>query len=145
MGIESLLQKALDSLMQHWRETLDSSASDLEQAQRNLLDSELQEGPLPNLEAVRTHLRDSLTAAEQVLNGLSSCMELPRLLLLGDQEDVRRAAMQRITLVVKQRASIDSRLDQVMEGWRLGRLPRIDRDILRLAVCLLYTSDAADE
>ena len=42
--------------------------------------------------------------------------------------------MQRVTLVVEQRDSIDSRLDAVMEGWRLSRLPRIDRDILRLAV-----------
>jgi N utilization substance protein B len=28
---------------------------------------------------------------------------------------------------------LDARLDGVMEGWRLTRLPRIDRDILRLA------------
>jgi len=36
--------------------------------------------------------------------------------------------------VVRDRESIDTRLDGVMEGWRLSRLPRIDRDILRLAV-----------
>ena len=28
---------------------------------------------------------------------------------------------------------IDSDIDQAMDGWRLKRLPRIDRDILRLA------------
>ena len=28
---------------------------------------------------------------------------------------------------------IDSHIDQVMDGWRLKRLPKIDRDILRLA------------
>jgi N utilization substance protein B len=61
-------------------------------------------------------------------------MELPRLLALGNQEQVRLAAMQRVTLAVEQRKSIDERLDSVMEGWRLSRLPRIDRDILRLAV-----------
>jgi len=35
--------------------------------------------------------------------------------------------------VVSRRQELDERLDGVMEGWRLTRLPRIDRDILRLA------------
>ena len=47
--------------------------------------------------------------------------------------------MERIAQVIRQRESIDARLDQVMEGWRLARLPRIDRDILRLAVVDLKT------
>ena len=29
--------------------------------------------------------------------------------------------------------SIDKNIDAVMDGWRLNRLPRVDRDILRLA------------
>ena len=61
-------------------------------------------------------------------------MELPRLLALADQEKIRLGAMQRVTLVIEKRGSIDDRLNAVMEGWRLSRLPRIDRDILRLAV-----------
>ena len=132
--MENLLQKALDSLMQHWRESLDGSASELEQAQQALLDSELQEGGGSTLETARSHLRSSLSASEQVLNGLSACMELPRLLLLGDQDQIRRSALKRVQLVLEQRSSIDGRLDSVMEGWRFSRLPRIDRDILRLAV-----------
>ena len=35
--------------------------------------------------------------------------------------------------MLRDREQIDERLDRVMEGWRLTRLPRIDRDILRLA------------
>jgi transcription antitermination protein NusB len=42
--------------------------------------------------------------------------------------------------VLRDRENIDHRLDAVMEGWRLGRLPRIDRDILRLAVVDLASS-----
>ena len=133
-AMENLLQKALDSLMQHWRESLDSGAADLEQAQQALLDSELAEDRGSSIDAARDHLRSSLSAAEQVLNGLSASMELPRLLLLGDQDKIRRSALQRVRLVLEQRSNIDSRLDAVMEGWRLSRLPRIDRDILRLAV-----------
>lgn len=134
LAMEAVLDQAMASLMQHWRETLDSSASDLEQAQQSLLDSELQQGEVQTVGKVRDHLQASLSTAEQVLNGLSACMELPRLLLLGDQEHIRRGAMERVSLVLKRRESIDQQLDGVMEGWRLSRLPRLDRDILRLAV-----------
>ena len=134
LALDSILDQALDTLTQHWRESLDASAAELEQAQQSLLDSELQQGETGTHDAVRTHLRSSLSAAEQVLNGLSASLELPRLLLLGDQEQIRRGAMERVQKVLTQREGIDTRLDQVMEGWRLTRLPRIDRDILRLAV-----------
>jgi transcription antitermination factor NusB len=83
---------------------------------------------------VRDHLRESIANAEQVLNGLSASLELPRLLALADQEMVQKEAMHRIQLVLDARPSLDDQLDGVMEGWRLSRLPRIDRDILRLAV-----------
>ena len=134
LALDSILDQALDTLTQHWRESLDASAAELEQAQQSLLDSELQQGETGTHDAVRSHLRSSLSAAEQVLNGLSASLELPRLLLLGDQEQIRRGAMERVQKVLTQREGIDTRLDQVMEGWRLTRLPRIDRDILRLAV-----------
>ena len=134
LALDSILDQALDTLTQHWRESLDASAAELDQAQQSLLDSELQQGEAGTHDTVRTHLRSSLSSAEQVLNGLSASLELPRLLLLGDQEQIRRGAMERVQKVLSQREGIDTRLDQVMEGWRLTRLPRIDRDILRLAV-----------
>ena len=134
LALDSILDQALDTLTQHWRESLDASAAELDQAQQSLLDSELQQGEQGTHDTVRTHLRASLSSAEQVLNGLSASLELPRLLLLGDQEQIRRGAMERVQKVLNQREGIDARLDQVMEGWRLTRLPRIDRDILRLAV-----------
>ena len=52
---------------------------------------------------------------------------------MSDQEQIRTGAIQRINFVLQNRNNIDVNLDQVMEGWRLKRLPRIDRDILRLA------------
>jgi N utilization substance protein B len=133
-SLESLLMQALNSLQQHVRDALDHSAADLQQAQQELLDSELQGEGEQRLPRVREHLRAGLSQAEQALNRLSASLELPRLLLLADQEEVRRGAIARARAVLSDRGSIDARLDAVMEGWRLTRLPRIDRDILRLAV-----------
>jgi N utilization substance protein B len=132
--LETVLLQALSSLAEHVRESLDHSAEDLRQAQQELLDSELQQAGGDSLPRVRQHLSDGIGRAEQALNRLSASLELPRLLLLADQEGVRRDALARASGVLRERAAIDRRLDAVMEGWRLARLPRIDRDILRLAV-----------
>ena len=135
MALDALLQQALTSLSHHVREALDSSAEDLQSAQQQLLDSELlDEGSRNQLSRVRQHLHDGLRSAEQALNRLSASLELPRLLLIADQDVVRQGAIARTRSVLRDRDSLDRRLDAVMEGWRLGRLPRIDRDILRLAV-----------
>ena len=132
-GMEGLLQQVLATLSQHVREALDRSAEDLQIAQQQLVDSELQEQGEQQLPRVRQHLNAGLAAAEQAINRLSASLELPRLLLLADQEEVRRGAIDRVDAVLRDREAIDARLDAVMEGWRLTRLPRIDRDILRLA------------
>jgi len=120
------------------RETLDSSELELQNAQQQLLDSELIDGEA-QIPRVREHLRNGLAHAEQALNRLSASLELPRLLMLADQEEIRRGALDRARAVLERRDDLDQRLDGVMEGWRLTRLPRIDRDILRLAAVDLYS------
>jgi len=134
IGLDTLLHQAQATLSQHVREALDQAASELQVAQQQLLDSELQdEGSAGQLPKVRQHLQEGLSHAEQGLNRLSASLELPRLLMLADQEEVRRGAVERTRAVLRGREDLDQRIDAVMEGWRLTRLPRIDRDILRLA------------
>ena len=132
-SLETLLLQAITSLGEHVREALDRSAEDLQSAQQDLLDSELQQEGADRLPRVRQHLRDGLAAAELALNRLSAGLELPRMLLLAGQDEVRRGAIDRARAVLHNREQIDRGIDAVMEGWRLHRLPRIDRDILRLA------------
>ena len=132
LNIESLLSKAIESLTQHWREQLDSCASQLEKANQELLDSEFQ-GDAGLLIKSQNHLKTCLIDSENILNCLSESIELPRLLALVDQKEIRELALRRVDLVIEKQDEIDHKLDSVMEGWRLKRLPRIDRDILRLA------------
>ena len=132
LNIESLLSKAIESLTQHFREQLDSCASQLEKANQELLDSEFQ-GDAGLLIKSQNHLKTCLIDSENILNCLSESIELPRLLALVDQKEIRELALRRVDLVIEKQDEIDHKLDSVMEGWRLKRLPRIDRDILRLA------------
>ena len=132
-NIESLLSKAIESLTEHWREQLDLCASKLEKANQALLDSELQEDA-GLLTKSRNYLKTCLIDSENILNCLSESIELPRLIALVDQKEIRELALKRVNLVIEKQNEIDNNLDSVMEGWRLKRLPRIDRDILRLAL-----------
>ena len=133
INIENLLGKAIESLTQHWRDQLDFCASKLEKANQGLLDSELQEDA-GVLKQSRNDLKDCLIDSENILNSLSESIEFPRLLVFSDQKEIRDQALKHVQLVIEKQDEIDSSLDCVMEGWRLKRLPRIDRDILRLAV-----------
>ena len=133
INIESLLSKAIESLTQHWREQLDFCALKLEKANQELLDSELQEDA-GLLKKSRNHMKNCLIDSEYILNSLSESIELPKIIALVDQKEIRELALKRVHLVLDKQDEIDNNLDNVMEGWRFNRLPRIDRDILRLAV-----------
>merc|ERR1711991_1015684 len=67
------------------------------------------------------------------MNTLSATLDFPNLIISSGQIDIRDDVNQRISDVINNLTIIDSHIDEVMEGWRLKRLPRIDRHILRLA------------
>ena len=131
--IEEIFESALDSLINHCREELDNCASDLENASQKILDSELQEGVDSSFSKVRDELKKSLKKIETVMNTLSLTLDLPKLIVSSGQFDIREDVNQRISNIINNISIIDSDIDQAMDGWRLKRLPRIDRDILRLA------------
>ena len=131
--IEQIVESALDSLINHCREELDNCESELENASQKILDSELQEGFDSSLSNVREDLKKSLKKIETVMNTLSETLEFPKLIVSSGHIDIREDVNQRINNIINNLTNIDSQIDQAMDGWRLKRLPRIDRDILRLA------------
>ena len=131
--IEEIFESALDSLINHCRDELDNCESDLDNASQKILESELYEGVDSSFAKVRDDLRKSLKKIETVMNTLSVILDFPKLIVSSGQIDIREDVNQRISNIIINLATIDSDIDKVMDGWRLKRLPRIDRDILRLA------------
>ena len=131
--IEEIFESALDSLVDHCRDQLDYCESELENASQKILDSELREGLDSSSSNIRDDLKKSLTKIETVMNTLSVTLDFPKLIVSSDQIDIREDVNQRISKIINNLSLIDSVIDQAMDGWRLKRLPRIDRDILRLA------------
>ena len=131
--IEEIFDSALDSLINHCRDELDNCESELENASQRILDSELQEGVDSSFSNVRDILKKSLVKMETVMNTLSITLDFPKLIVSSSQIDIRDDVKLRIINTINNLTIIDSDIDQAMDGWRLKRLPRIDRDILRLA------------
>ena len=131
--IEEIFESALDSLINHCRDELDTCESELENASQKILESELHEGIDSSLSNVRDELKKSLKKIEIVMNTLSVTLDFPKLIVSSGHIDIREDVNQRISNIINNLTIIDSDIDQVMDGWRLKRLPRIDRDILRLA------------
>jgi len=131
--IEEIFEAALDCLINHCREELDNCESELENAAQKILDSELQEGVHSSFSNVREELKKSLKSIETVMNTLSVTLDFPKLIVSSGQIDIREDVNLRISNIFNNLSIIDSDIDQAMDGWRLKRLPRIDRDILRLA------------
>ena len=131
--IEEIFEAALDSLINHCRDELDYCESELEKASQKILDSELQEGLDNSFSNIRDDLKKSLIKIETRMNTLSVTLDFPKLIVSSGQIDLREDVNQRISNILNNLITIDSDIDQAMDGWRLKRLPRIDRDILRLA------------
>ena len=133
LQIDEIFESALDSLINHCRDELDNCESELENASQKILESELHDGVDSSFSTVRDELKKSLKKIETVMNTLSVTIDFPKLIVSAGQIDIREEVNQRISKIINNIKAIDYEIDQVMEGWRLKRLPRIDRDILRLA------------
>ena len=131
---QEIFDSALDSLVSHCRDELDKCEEELENASESILDSELQESCTnSSISNVRDILKKSLLKIEILMNTLSVILDFPKLIITSNQNDIREDVILRILNVINNVKVIDSEIDEVMDGWRLKRLPRVDRDILRLA------------
>ena len=138
VSLDQMLSMGLDTLFNHWREQLDDCALQIELAQEELLSNESEDLDKDSITKSRELLINCLRKSEDIVNALSDTIELTSLLTLRDQEKIRIEAMNRVRLVIEKISLINTSLDNVMEGWRLKRLPRIDQDILRLAYVDIY-------
>jgi len=139
--IEEIFESALDSLINHCRDELDNCEANLDNVSQNLLESELKEGTNSSFANVRDELKKAFYKIESIMNSLSVTLDFPKLIVSSNQDDIRVDVNHRISSVINNLQTIDSEIDEVMDGWRLKRLPRVDRDILRIAYVDIHFLD----
>jgi len=134
--LQEMLLAAVRTLTAEVEEALETAAEELQKASDRLLASQLS---ATDLKSARTMIYEGLELGQIAINGIGSAVELPELIQLTNQPEVRSYGLEILTTVHGNTAEIDKLIENSMVDWQIKRLPQIDRDILRIAVAeILY-------
>ncbi|MBJ7899388.1 MAG: transcription antitermination protein NusB [Cyanobacteria bacterium RI_101] len=131
----ALVLAAVRALRSEAQEFLETAAGEVNRANERLLSSETRSA---NADSARAMLQEALGLTQGAINRLGSALDWPETLQLAGQTDVREFALELIAAVHRRRSEIDQILEAALVDWQLSRLPRLDLDILRLAVAEIY-------
>ena len=133
ISLDTVLESAIDFMINFCREELNQCESLLNLTSNNFFEIELSEIDNSSAKKISQDLQESIINLEQVMNILSDAIDIPKFIAIANQENLRNDIKNRVLKVIQNSSQITKEIDEVMEGWRFKRLPRIDRDILRLA------------
>ncbi len=134
--LQDVLIAAVRTLTNEGQESLETAVSELQRSSDRLLGSQLRAN---DLDSARSMVHEAIELVQGAINRLSTAIELPELVQLANQQEVRDYALEILIQVNRHKAEIDQLLTDAMVDWQLNRLARIDRDILRIAVAeLMY-------
>lgn len=134
--LQDVLLAAIRTLTAEVQESLEAAASEVQRSSDKLLASEIRAA---DIQSARAMVREAVELTQTAINRLGSAMEFPELIQLANQQDVRTYALQILTKVSANRVQIDELLSEALVDWQIDRLPRIDRDIMRIAIAeILY-------
>lgn len=129
--LNSLLMAAIGTLTAEIHEILEIASTEVNKGNDHLLATETRAS---NVEAAKKMVQSALELAQTAINRLATGVELPEMIQLSSQYQVREYALELIATVQRRGSEIDEQLDLVMVDWQLKRLVKVDRDILRIAV-----------
>ena len=98
--------------------------------QRVSLDQPLNPAPLPNTPEMVAKLHTLLSAVENTYQAI----ELPELHALSQREDVQNYAYMLCRTTLEHLTAIDELINQVSIDWKVDRLQKMDKWLLRLAI-----------
>ncbi|MBD2106288.1 transcription antitermination factor NusB [Nodosilinea sp. FACHB-13] len=128
---EKLLLAAIQTLTAEAKDALETAADELKRGNQHLVDSGTRAS---DVEKGRAMVEEAIALTQTAINRLAHAVELPEFIRLSNQSEIEAFALELLTNTAKYQSQVDSVLDEAMVAWNLKRLPRIDRDILRLAV-----------
>jgi N utilization substance protein B len=129
--LSNLILAAVRTLTGEIHETLETAAAELKRGSDRLLQSETR---ATDVRSAKAMVADAIELAEKAINRLGTAVEIPEVIQLTNQQEVRSYAIEIIKTINRRQVEIDAALTQALQDWQLHRLPRIDRDILRIAV-----------
>ncbi|MEB3309537.1 MAG: transcription antitermination factor NusB [Snowella sp.] len=130
----SLVLSAIRTLTSEVHEILETASAEVNRGNERLLSSETRS---PSFDSAKAMIKEALELTQTAINRIAVAVQLPETLQLASQFEVRQYTIELISTVHRRRQEIDQKLEQALVDWQLNRLPKIDRDILRLALAEL--------
>ena len=131
LTLEDMMLKAIGTLREETQEALEAATAELQRANDRLLNSQTRAS---DIDGVRLMTANAIELTEAAINRLGHALEMPEYINNFNRTDVRSYALSLLVKTAEESAEIDSLLSESIVDWQLGRLPKLDRDILRLAV-----------
>lgn len=131
LTLEEMMLKAIATLREEAQEALEAASAELQRSNDRLLNSQTRAS---DISGARVMTVEAIALVETAINRLGQALELPELINNFNRPEVRSYTLSLLGKTVEQAAGIDALLSKSMVDWQLGRLPKIDCDILRLAV-----------
>lgn len=129
--IQDLVLAVVRTLANEGQESLETATAELQRGSDRLMGSQFR---ATDLQSVRAMIQEAIELTQTAINRLGTAAEFPELIQLARTEEVAAYAIEILTEVNANRTEIDEILNRAMVDWQMNRLPRIDRDILRIAV-----------
>jgi N utilization substance protein B len=129
--LNNLVLAAVRTLSSEIQEALETAAAELRRGSDRLLSSETR---AVDVRSAKAMVSDAIELTEKAINRLGTAVEIPELIQLTNQQEVRTYALDILKTINRRQVEIDETLTQSLQDWQLNRLARIDRDILRIAV-----------
>jgi N utilization substance protein B len=137
-----LIVAAIRTLTSEVQDSLETAATELQRGKEQLLVSETRAA---NVENAREMVDDAIALTQNAINRLGVALELPEMIQLANQPEVRAYTLDILTTLVVHQTEVDQFLTQALVDWQLSRLAKIDRDILRIAVTEICYLDQPEQ
>lgn len=129
--LETIVTAAVRSLASEVQDALEIASEEVQRGQDLLLESETRTTTAAD---AKQFVQKALEKTQTAINRLGNSLQIPEMVQLSNRKEVRGYAIELMTTTTKHRTEIDTELDTAMVSWQVKRLPKIDRDILRIAV-----------
>lgn len=133
--LEDFVVAAVRTLTSESHDALETSSAELKRGSDRLMGSVLHAS---TVESARAMVYEAIELTQSAINRLAMAVEIPEFIQLSNRKEVRAHTLEILSCINANRSAIDEVLNKSMVDWQLNRLPRIDQDILRIAVAEMY-------
>jgi N utilization substance protein B len=134
--LSTFVLTAVRTLTMEVQDILETASAETRRGEERLLMSETRAN---DVESAKVMITDAVMLAQTAINRLGTAIEIPEFVQLSNKQEVKDYAVEMIRTVRDNRQAIEKYLAEVLVAWQLNRLPKIDRDILTIAVAeILY-------